>query len=206
MKRLPDRLQVRQIRPAPAAVAIRSAAELTLNRVVADGIRPSDGVRVLDHLLREGCESHVLVSPYDLTVWSNLLDGDPGANGEAEPANDVRQSVVSQGRPDISTPFVAPAGEVEEALASIWKEALGLAEVGVDDNFFELGGHSLGLIRVIMKCRKAIGMNIPVADPALLENPTIKVMAAFGDDWAKGEPAPQARSIQAVSRERYRVD
>jgi acyl carrier protein len=173
--------------------------------VVADGIRPADGVRVLDHLLREGCRSHVLVSPYDLTCWSDLLDRGPERSGEPRGADDGGSAIVGQRRPDIPTPLVAPSGETEEALASIWKDALGLADVGVDDNFFELGGHSLGLIRVIMKCRKATGINIPVADPALLENPTIRVMAAFASDRASGEPAPGEPSIRAVSRERYRV-
>ncbi|MFD0727729.1 AMP-binding enzyme, partial [Lysobacter brunescens] len=38
---------------------------------------------------------------------------------------------------------VAAEGEVEEALARIWCELLGLPSVGATANFFQLGGHSL---------------------------------------------------------------
>jgi hypothetical protein len=45
-------------------------------------------------------------------------------------------------RTDMEKSFVSPRTPVEEALAGIWCEVLGLKEVGVHDNFFELGGHS----------------------------------------------------------------
>ncbi|WP_143192229.1 non-ribosomal peptide synthetase, partial [Paenibacillus helianthi] len=39
--------------------------------------------------------------------------------------------------------YVAPQGEMEEQLAEIWKEVLGIEQVGRTDNFFELGGDSI---------------------------------------------------------------
>ncbi|MFC5769745.1 non-ribosomal peptide synthetase, partial [Thauera sinica] len=39
--------------------------------------------------------------------------------------------------------YEAPQGEVEQTLARLWSELLGVAQVGRHDNFFELGGHSL---------------------------------------------------------------
>jgi len=39
--------------------------------------------------------------------------------------------------------FVAPRTEVEEGLARLWAETLGVDRVGADDDFFELGGDSL---------------------------------------------------------------
>src|SRR6185436_5533661 len=51
--------------------------------------------------------------------------------------------------------YVAPAGPVEEALAAIWAEVLGLKRVSADDDFFELGGDSLLVIRVVSKANKA---------------------------------------------------
>jgi thioesterase domain-containing protein/acyl carrier protein len=44
---------------------------------------------------------------------------------------------------------VAPAGPVQEAIARIWGQVLGLDQVGAEDNFFELGGDSLLSIRVV---------------------------------------------------------
>ncbi|MFX1815367.1 non-ribosomal peptide synthetase, partial [Paraburkholderia sp. A1RI_3L] len=39
--------------------------------------------------------------------------------------------------------YVAPRNPTEAMLADIWREVLGIGQVGVHDNFFALGGHSL---------------------------------------------------------------
>ncbi|WP_165771549.1 non-ribosomal peptide synthetase, partial [Vreelandella nigrificans] len=49
--------------------------------------------------------------------------------------------------------YEPPQGEIEEALAEIWSEILGVERVGRHDNFFELGGHSLLALKVLEKMR-----------------------------------------------------
>ncbi|MDH8639316.1 phosphopantetheine-binding protein, partial [Klebsiella pneumoniae] len=39
--------------------------------------------------------------------------------------------------------YVPPATELEQRLAEIWQQLLGLERVGTTTNFFDLGGHSL---------------------------------------------------------------
>ncbi|HEX3531179.1 MAG TPA: amino acid adenylation domain-containing protein [Thermoanaerobaculia bacterium] len=51
--------------------------------------------------------------------------------------------------------YVAPRTPVEERLAQIWAEVLGLEKVGVEDSFFHLGGDSILGIRVVAKAREA---------------------------------------------------
>src|SRR5213078_1002164 len=46
-------------------------------------------------------------------------------------------------RPELRADFVLPRNTVEEQLAAIWAEVLGVERVGAYDNFFELGGQSL---------------------------------------------------------------
>jgi amino acid adenylation domain-containing protein len=46
---------------------------------------------------------------------------------------------------------VAPRSDAEKYVANAWKEALGVARIGVHDNFFDLGGHSLLCFRVIAR-------------------------------------------------------
>ncbi|MGP9687511.1 amino acid adenylation domain-containing protein, partial [Halomonas sp. AOP25-F1-15] len=76
------------------------------------------------------------------------LDALPlNANGKVE-----RKSLPE---PDLasSSQYEKPQGEVEEALAGIWAEVLGVEQVGRHDNFFELGGHSLLALKVLEKMR-----------------------------------------------------
>ncbi|KAA1243787.1 amino acid adenylation domain-containing protein, partial [Mycobacterium simiae] len=51
--------------------------------------------------------------------------------------------------------YRAPANAVEEVLAGIYAEVLGLGRVGVDESFFDLGGDSISAIQVVARARAA---------------------------------------------------
>jgi len=70
--------------------------------------------------------------------------------------------------------FVAPRDELEQAIADIWCELLGVDEVGVMDDFFALGGHSLLATQAIMRVRRRYG-NVPLG--AMFNAPTIAALA-----------------------------
>ncbi|WP_262892891.1 non-ribosomal peptide synthetase [Puia dinghuensis] len=57
-----------------------------------------------------------------------------------------------------------PETEVEQVLASIWEELLGVERVGISDNFFELGGHSLLATRVVSAIRRRLGMEVSIRE------------------------------------------
>ena len=58
-------------------------------------------------------------------------------------------------RRELARAYVAPRTAVEEELARIWGEVLGLERVGVADKFFELGGDSILSIQIIARARQA---------------------------------------------------
>lgn len=55
-----------------------------------------------------------------------------------------------------------PLNEVEEKLAKIWAQALGVKTVHKDDNFFDLGGHSLLLVLLFSRINKEFESNLPI--------------------------------------------
>ena len=78
-------------------------------------------------------------------------------------------------RPETAGTFVAPQTFVEEVVASIWAEVLGLEQVGIHDNFFELGGHSLQITQLFTQVQKTFQVELYLHD--LLEVPTIAGLA-----------------------------
>jgi len=70
--------------------------------------------------------------------------------------------------------FEPPQGELEEALAAIWRELLQAECVGRRDNFFELGGHSIHAIRLISTVAGRLGVDLAVPD--VFRMPTIEQM------------------------------
>ena len=48
---------------------------------------------------------------------------------------------------ELASAFIAPRTNVEEVLADVWAETLGVRRVGIDDNYFALGGDSILSIR-----------------------------------------------------------
>jgi hypothetical protein len=67
-------------------------------------------------------------------------------------------------RPDLGEGFVDPCTEMESLLAGIWREVLGLDQVGVYDNFFDLGGHSLLSLQVIARVEERTGVRVNPRD------------------------------------------
>ncbi len=83
------------------------------------------------------------------------------------------------GRPNLDTTYAAPQSPMEQALAGIWGEALGIGAVGVDDDFLELGGNSIVAARIRARVTQELGFDLTFRD--LIEtSPTVRRMAAWG--------------------------
>ncbi len=143
-----DRLQI-AIRPEEGVAALRRILERSLPQVV---VEPQDFQRFLEQS-REVKASRVLADLVERTAAGTLYP-----------------------RPELESPYVAPRGEVEEALAEIWQGLLGIERVGVDDDLFELGGDSLLATQMLSRVRGRFQVELPLQ--SLFESPTVAQLAA----------------------------
>ncbi|WNG39137.1 amino acid adenylation domain-containing protein [Archangium violaceum] len=92
-----------------------------------------------------------------------------------------------------------PRGPVEELLAQLFCQVLGVEEVRREDNFFHLGGHSLSATRLVARVRQAFGVELPLS--ALFSSPTVAGLAqepALNQGRGSAElPAPIALRADA---------
>jgi acyl carrier protein len=74
-------------------------------------------------------------------------------------------------RPELLEAFVAPRTPIEEVVADVWSDLLGVEQVGIHDNFIELGGHSLLATRLAARLQEVFSIEAPLR--ALFESPTV---------------------------------
>ncbi|MEU3104023.1 amino acid adenylation domain-containing protein [Streptomyces griseoflavus] len=121
---------------------------------------------------------------------SRLPDPDEGANATTAQAGPC-------GARGTSADGQEPADEVEELLAGIWREVLGLPRIARHANFFALGGHSLRATQVVSRIRHDLGIEVTLRDvfdaPTLAGLGRIVTEALLADpalDAPPGAPAP----------------
>jgi aryl carrier-like protein len=88
-----------------------------------------------------------------------------------------------------------PRTPLEEKIAAIWRDVLGVEPVGRTDNFFDLGGHSLSGLRLVNQLREGLGEHLALA--IVFEAPTVARMA---DLLEKNFPAAVARWTGSAAR------
>ncbi|BDA68754.1 hypothetical protein CAL7716_029200 [Calothrix sp. PCC 7716] len=97
-----------------------------------------------------------------------------------------------------SSNITLPSTPIENLLAGIWAEVLGIDKAGIDNNFFELGGHSLIATRVISQIRQVFQVELPLR--YLFEKPTIAGLAKEIEKAIKVDSGVEATSIKRITR------
>jgi acyl transferase domain-containing protein len=62
---------------------------------------------------------------------------------------------------ELQSEYVAPQTDLEEMLAAVWREFLGIDNIGIHDSFFDLGGDSLMATRLISRLRVMFRVDLP---------------------------------------------
>ena len=154
---------------------------------------PKEGVEAFQRILNCSEFNHVVVSTGELQAridqWIQL------EKAVSQQAN----SLSLYPRPDLQNPYLAPRNEIEQKIANIWQEVLGIKEVGLNDNFFELGGDSLLIIQAQNKVIKTLNKNLSIAD--LFKYSTISALAEYLSDKTVGTAKYQNIKERASRKE-----
>ncbi len=142
---------------------------------------PADGRTADVEVLRRLCKTKL--APYMVPSTFVQLDAFPTTpnrklDRRALPAPDG-------GRPDLARSYVAPETPVQETLASIWREVLGVDRVGIDDDFFDLGGHSLLAVKMLARVQESFGLDLYLG--TVFEHSTVRELAPAVTEQLLGE-------------------
>jgi phthiocerol/phenolphthiocerol synthesis type-I polyketide synthase E len=155
---------------APAAV--RREREALLQHAIP----PSDGIDAFARVLASAMR-RVIVTSFDSALARDSTRRGSAKHESAAARAPVRHEAASaQERPELSSAYEAPSTDVERALTDIWRELLGVDQIGANDDFFELGGHSLLATRVLARIDVTLKARLTLRD--IFDAPTIRELAA----------------------------
>lgn len=132
------------------------------------GILPFEGVEVLNRIL-DSQINEILVSTQNI----DYVFEQANTYGKQDFKDDLEENNVIElsQRPQLIEEYQAPENEVENAIAKVWQNFLGIKNIGINDNFFDLGGDSLLATQLISRLRAVLKLEIPLSN--ILKYPTI---------------------------------
>lgn len=160
---------------AESAVAVHEPTpgdrRLVAYVVLRDGAGPDSGE--LRRFLERELPAHLVPTAF---VRLDALPLSP--NGKL--ARDLLPAPDAE-RSDLAADYVAPLDGMQQKLAGIIAEVVGVEQVGVRDNFFEIGGDSILAIQVVAIAREE-GIALEALD--LFSNPNVEMLADVAVDVA----------------------
>ena len=93
--------------------------------------------------------------------------------------------------------FTPPTTPAELTVAKLWREVLGVKQVGLHDNFFELGGHSLMATQLISRFEKFHQVKVSLRQ--IFDSPTVAEMSRWLEKKAAQE-APLKTELAPLTR------
>jgi acyl carrier protein len=149
------------------------------------GIKPQEGADAFARALASPL-TQVLVHTYDLRPLADMMrrraqqqlsapvtsGGESGSSARpaAAPAAAARHA-----RPVLRTAYEPPVTDLQIGVAEIWRELLGIEQVGLHDDFFEMGGHSLLATQVVSRIQDRFKIHVPLR--SLFEATTVAELA-----------------------------
>ena len=190
--RLDDQLKVRGMRVEPAEVESALAA---YSNVEAAAVAMRDG-RLVAYVVGTGIDTTELRQHVATLLPVHMVPAvfipvpalPTGATGKLD-----RSRLPAAVSPPGKT-YIPPRKGVQETLAAIWAEVLGVDRIGADDNFFELGGDSILSLMVVSRAAKA---GVRIIPHQFFEQQTVAGLAAVAEAIETG-PTPEQQPRQTV--------
>ncbi len=112
-----------------------------------------------------------------------------------------RRALLNPPPTPLASAGVAPRTALEQQLAQIWGDVLGMPNIGVTDEFLALGGHSLRAAQIIARMRSDLGVDLPLR--VMFEATTIERLAKAIEAlrWLQHQPHPRPDDIPASDLE-----
>ncbi|MFV9427520.1 amino acid adenylation domain-containing protein [Rhodococcus aetherivorans] len=168
---------VAAVKPGPAGSAGSTG---TGDSVLVGYVVPAAGVAVDPVAVREALVGRV--PDYLLPARVLVIDAVPTSfNGKLD-----RSALPA---PEFDTGSERqPRTELEATIATLFADALGLDEVGIDGDFFALGGHSLAAIRLVNAIRSELGVDLALR--TVFDAPTVESLAQRCAAAGQASPRP----------------
>ncbi|SFQ71885.1 amino acid adenylation domain-containing protein [Variovorax sp. OK605] len=174
--RIDHQVKVRGFRIELGEIEAQLQAQPEVREAVVVANEGPAGARLVGYVSGQGIDTAVLrerlgeaLPDYMVPSVLMALDALPlNANGKVD-----RKALPA---PEFTSgkAYEAPEGEVEQALAAIWRDVLGVAQVGRHDNFFELGGDSILSLKVTARAARA---GVPLSPRQVFEHQSLSRIA-----------------------------
>ncbi|MBE9034042.1 type I polyketide synthase [aff. Roholtiella sp. LEGE 12411] len=159
-----------------------------------NAILPAEGADCFSRILATSLPQFI-VSTQDLQLKTEQLNQLILSLSLAQkPVNSCQVTASRHSRTLQENTYIAPSNEIEQTIANIWEELIGIEKVGIHDNFFELGGHSLLAVQTISRLREAFQVELPLRT-LLFDAPTISELANV-----IVEKQPQSEELNEIAK------
>jgi acyl carrier protein len=169
--------------------------------LLKDGLLPAEGVDTFRRILNSSFPQ-IAVSTKDL-ISRFERDEISQALASLATREKTNLSQPTHPRPGLSHAYITPRNEIEQAIADIWQEILGIEKVGIHDDFFELGGHSLMATQLMSRVRTSFGVELPLQN--LFASPTIESLSKSVQAALLSQPSAAKSDLKALREEAVRT-
>ncbi|MEH2068926.1 MAG: beta-ketoacyl synthase N-terminal-like domain-containing protein [Nostoc sp.] len=172
-----------------------------------EALRAQDFVQVAAFPETEAFEYQIIMAIASALTAFSKKSGQKETDSKLESSVQRKMDIVQpenltalHSRPNLPNSYVAPRDEIEQKIADIWQELLGIKHIGINDNFFDLGGDSLIAVQILSRLRQTFSIQLTVA--SLLESPTI---AEIAPKLAVRQQLKQNTKRGALGREKIEI-